>query len=656
MLPPVARFSKAPLALPTLALAAGIVLYKLFPSVYIGGIMLVIALGLMVVYLTVWKRNAIGFSCVLLLLFGAVGNIDAWIHSPSGLVNPLGATILEGTVENSTMTTNGSRSQIRLETIQYANGKKRNVPGINILLYSNADGLTPGDQIYFPQRLESPAILPFPDSEEYARRLQSKGIGWQEYVEEDQIVVIGKASGMHAMALRCRDKLENLILDSRLKPGAKGFVTALVTGDRKWLNPSVTQKFADVGIAHILALSGLHLAILASILSSILLPADLLISYKWRFFAIILLLWIFTYITGMNPSTVRACVMATAFYLDLILERPHSRINALFASAAVILFLSPYALFDIGFLLSISCVASIILFVDYINPFKKREHPRLYSLASLFGVTVLATTGSWLITASFFGQLPLLTLPANLIAVSLMFPLLLTALVYTVGLAMGIDLPFLRIPLDLAHDFFYGLAETIPNSSVYFQPDWEASVMWGVAIALLAFALQLPRKGLFKYLPSALCGICALVTAFFLSTPPEDMIVISSSQETTQIAYRIDRRTGTDFFARGASTVLSYGDMQVTMLQKKLDLLSESEIEDLRRSDLIILAGSFSGSLKDIAFGQESKPTIVVGPYLRNYTRKLIEDEASELDIQFHSLRDHGPLRLPLKPLDSSKR
>lgn len=337
--------------------------------------------------------------------------------------------------------------------------------------------------------------------------------------------------------------------------------------------------------------------------------------------------------------------MATVFYLELILERPHSRFNSLSAAALAILVIRPYDLFNPAFQLSISCVASIMIFTPLLNPLRQHEHPRLHSLAALTISSLIAAVGSCLITAYYFDRLTILSLLTNIIVIPLMAPLLVLSAVCLLSFVAGIDIIFLEKLQDMCYGCLQAVSQWGQHAGSEFSPPAEAAVLWSIGLLLLAVAAYSKRRGWIRFVPAYTALAGAVAMAVIVPRTKEEGVIISQSHGITEINYRYEDIEGSESYMRGASGFSAYDGKRYAIIQKPLYRLSGYEISQIRRCHIIILAGNCKGSIKDL-ITPSIKPTIILGPYLRQQTRDEISSEASSIGLSIHSLRDSGPLRL----------
>ena len=155
-----------------------------------------------------------------------------------------------------------------------------------------------------------------------------------------------------------------------------GVMKALLTGDRSALSQETRDIFSRIGTAHLLAISGLHIGIVASMtfwFFRFLLGRServLLAAWATKGAALLSLFPVLFYglLAGMSPSTQRAVVMVAIFMLGLLFERERDPINTLAVAALVILIVRPPALFAISFQLSFSAVLAILYMLEQCFP------------------------------------------------------------------------------------------------------------------------------------------------------------------------------------------------------------------------------------------------------------------------------------------------
>ena len=211
---------------------------------------------------------------------------------------------------------------------------------------------------------------------------------------------------MASRASKMRDRIEILIEKSMLDRAVSEFIISILLGDKSFLSNDVRDSFNNSGVAHILALSGMHVAIIMGIILLLLFPLQLMGMRKLRYVIALALIWAYAFMTGLAPSTVRACVMTSFMVLALLTQRRNKAVNSLLASAFIIILVDPASVYDIGLQLSFLCVACILAFAGPLNTVSERYHPKWHAVTSSILVSLIATLGTWVLVSYYFKRVP----------------------------------------------------------------------------------------------------------------------------------------------------------------------------------------------------------------------------------------------------------
>lgn len=181
---------------------------------------------------------------------------------------------------------------------------------------------------------------------------------------------------------------------------------ALAAADRIGLPSDLTRAYAHSGMSHLLALSGLHIAMLFLMLN---------IATRWlalfrhgqllRGAAAVGLMWLYVVAAGAPPSAVRAAVMCSLLQCSLLRSSSTDGLNTLAAAALVLLMWNPAAVNDLGFQLSFTAVAAIIVCHPSL-PVRRRFTP-LAAVGDMMAVGLTASLATAPLIAHTFGYLPL---------------------------------------------------------------------------------------------------------------------------------------------------------------------------------------------------------------------------------------------------------
>ena len=354
---------------------------------------------------------------------------------------------------------------------------------------------------------------------DYREHLAAQGIG--TIIERAEITEVtpgpgGFLASVHALRLRLDDSLRQ-----HLPEPAASLAPAVLLGLRAGMPAELSDDFRGAGLAHLLAVSGLHVGL---VLALALLASQALLGRRRGLYLIapLVLLWGYILLAGAPPSAVRAGLMGSAFLLALGVGRLPVAVNALGFAALALLLLDPGALWNRSFQLSFSAMAGVLLLglpaVGWLrerSPDLRERLPAALArlieavVASLV-VSVGAFAGALPLTAFNFGEVPLLGAPATLLAMAVMPAfLVLSALTGLAGLVFPLGAFALAVPawllgktMAVLAGFFAGVpggVVTLDNVSV----GW----VWG-GYALLACAIAAVSRR--RWTPAVLPVVRAL--------------------------------------------------------------------------------------------------------------------------------------------------
>lgn len=334
-------------------------------------------------------------------------------------------------------------------------------------LHISVPGFTPSlslsDRITF--RADIHEIAPhrdLPDEIDYADFLQRKHIFMSATVPADDIYSVKPEHGILHDLSRTRAHITAMIYRSGMSTGAKEFINTALLGDASGMPDDTRMAFTASGLSHILALSGLHVGIVALLVTIGLYPLYISGYGKWRALFVIAALWIYAAITGLSPSVTRAVIMMSVLLIGRLLQRHTSPVNSLCFAALIILVADPASLFTIGFQLSFSAVLAILLFAEALNPISRRKRVA-YNLFSFITVSASAMLGTALISAIYFHSLPVYFLISNILITLMLPPLLGCALVFIALSALGFDAIWLCRLISLLYTCIEHIASWIAS-------------------------------------------------------------------------------------------------------------------------------------------------------------------------------------------------
>lgn len=392
------------------------------------------------------------------------------------------------------------------------------------------------DDVRVDAQLRSPAGAANPGGRNRAAELAAAGVPWLARAA-GPVVRVAPPSAAAAIE-RARQRFASTC-DRFLPAREAALVRAIGAGDRSALDDGARRSFARSGLAHILAVSGMHLVVVVYGLWRLL--RSILLRWEWasaridpgRLSAAVCVPWtaVYALATGASPPVLRAAVGAAVVLVGALLRRDGDALNGLALAALALLATEPAAVLDPSFQLSFAAVAGLALWA---GPLRRRMtflagqpdgSPRSRGLRSLVRArllepllggacaTVAASLATMPILAFHFRQIPLLGLPANLVAIPIGAGL--TVLATAAGLGASLH-PLLAAPfLYAAWPLAWALRAV---SDLAAAPRWGALAMgspglWG-AIASGTLALVAGRvRGAMRIAAIGSAAACLLLPA-----------------------------------------------------------------------------------------------------------------------------------------------
>lgn len=299
--------------------------------------------------------------------------------------------------------------------------------GGSIIIYFEKDsgtisGLNYGSTVVFKKRLQPIRNSGNPGAFDYSRYCLFQGITHQVYLGSNEFTV-NETSAVSVYASRLNRSRRGLLDILRTYiPGRReaGVAEALLIGYRDDLDRPLLQSYVNTGVIHVIAISGMHLAMIYGLLIILLKPLQRNAATKWvRGVVILSVLWLFTLLSGAGPSIVRSAVMFSFIVAGESMRRKVSVYHTLSASAFFLLCWNPFFLWDVGFQLSYAAVLSIVIFSRPLTRWFYFRHAVTRRIWKLMAVTLAAQVLTTPLSIYHFHQVPNLFLISNLVIVPL---------------------------------------------------------------------------------------------------------------------------------------------------------------------------------------------------------------------------------------------
>ncbi|MNK38168.1 ComEC family competence protein [compost metagenome] len=315
---------------------------------------------------------------------------------------------------------------------------------------------------------------------DYSKYLHREHIHWLLKVKGAANVQTTEANWNFTTIMAWNDQLRST-LASRIgqlfeEPSA-GFMKGLLIGVTDDLDPETYSSFSQLGLTHILAISGSHVAINMGILFWML--RRFKVSKEKAYLVVLIFIPFYVLLTGLTPSVVRSGMMSMLGVYLLRKGLFKDPLNILAATALLMLMWEPYYLYNVSFQLSFIVTAGLILLVPLVNPLLTFLPGKIRTAAAM---TIVAQIVSFPLTIYYFNQFSLLSLAANFIIVPIVGVFSLSAgtaalLLSFVWLQLG---KWIAYPAQIMNELTFMAASWMNNRSG-FMTIWKSPATGWIA-------------------------------------------------------------------------------------------------------------------------------------------------------------------------------
>lgn len=478
---------------------------------------------------TAWNAAFLLFAALFFALLGAASMVSTLkrVQFPW----PRGRCVYEAIVmENPKAAAKAARMRVKVVRLWTAPKHPKSVDktvALTTMRSAMTDTLRPGDAIVFAATVSPPANSGNPYEPDYAAFQRLHGVGGTTFVFRSNLQKLSPTSAaalrkqslnlyerLTLLGTRARQRLAAIYSHAGLNGDRLAILSAMTLGEKQSLSADTRSAFSDTGVSHVLALSGLHLGIIYSLL-------QLLLTFGGRLratrapaqIAIVAFIWAFAFVAGMPLSLIRAAIMYSIVSLCIAFGRDYATMGNLYLAAFLILLFSPASLFDVGFQLSFVSVFFILRFLGIVAPPRVVAASVAGKIWGLIAVSLCAQAGVAPLIAYYFHSFPTYFIASNLVVVPL------TTVIVWGGLLLLATSPLPLLPAVIARALnallaaltgFLDFLSAMPHASIALYPSWATVVMVYAAIAFAA--LWLARRSV-AYACAAICAVAAAVAA-----------------------------------------------------------------------------------------------------------------------------------------------
>ncbi len=472
----------------TLAMIAGILLGEIIPDQRLAAWCLAATCGVCLVFFILRKKSPVILPIILFVCLGYL-LIQPWMapRLPSEHIRFFATghkALITGVIETVPVAAGFRQSFIiQTEALGGESSRKKVTGKLRVSLSGREPLLNVGDRISFIGRIKPIRSFRNPGGFDYNRYMALKGI-WASATGQGQSVKVRERSipvGLEVVISPVRKSVASLI--EEVSPGDTGdILKALLLGDKASVSDSLREDFQRTGIGHLLAISGLHVGLTATVVFFIFsrgfgfLPGLLRRAWTKKSAVVpaLLAVWYYGLLAGMSPSTQRAVIMVTVFLATFFLERPQDTLNSVAVAALTILIVQPPSLFAVSFQLSFAAVVTIVLGLSLISGRDRLSSEGVWRtllrrITAALSVSLAAILGTLPLVLYYFNETSLVGILSNLVFIPI--------------IGFGV------VPLGLFSIFVYPL-----NASL---------AAWGLKLCGIILSKVLPLVHLTALLPFA---------------------------------------------------------------------------------------------------------------------------------------------------------
>jgi competence protein ComEC len=386
-----------------------------------------------------------GAHLALLLALGlasvGLAGLEARVEVPQALL-PGGAAVLEGELERVEAFDDSIRVQLAVSRagVDLASCGPAHFRA-SLYLHGGAASLLPGQRIRVEARIQPLEPPSNPGEKNFTAARKRQAFAFSGSAVGGKLLVLSEASGWRRYVARTQAGLSVSVRRVAPSEDAAAFFLTLAAGQRAALDDSLEEAFSRSGLAHVLSVSGLHVAALALMTLALLRKVLVRVGGRFRGMearrvaapASVPFVWAYVVFTGNQPPAVRSAVMATVVLLGLALWRRADGLNSLSAAAVLLVIWAPSSVVDLSLQLSFLAVLSLLLLTPSLreaiplappDPQEERRVARWLGKAretilETFCASAAATLASVPLVASAFGRASLAGLVSNIVCMPL---------------------------------------------------------------------------------------------------------------------------------------------------------------------------------------------------------------------------------------------
>jgi competence protein ComEC len=531
--------------------------------------------------------------------------------------------------------------------------------------------LQEGDIIISNSKLNQIKNTSNPGSYDFQKQSAIKGIFVKASINNrSEFSLIGKDNNkIRRFIHRNQEWIVETLTQSLKNKENSGLAEAIIIGYREDLDQSLLDSYINTGVVHVIAISGLHVGLIFSIIS-------LMINFiagqtmgRWISLSITLpAIWWFTILTGSTASVVRSALMSTFIIIGNASQRKSVTLNSLMAAAFIQMIYNPDVISDLGFQLSYSAVSSILIFNPLISSMLFVENKFIKSGWSMVCVTLTAQLLTTPISIYHFHQFPVLFLLTNLVAVPISSILLIAEIMLCIANLIKLETELFSVSINFLIDtmnVYIRKIELVPFSVINnIFIGLPTFVLIYALFIVLFFFLHVKKSNNLLYLIITFSFTCIVYNSHKLLKSIEKRIVILNVSGQTGIMIEHGQ-----YALLIANKELLENHPSITALKKQLTntywiekfeflsipktpsiitINSSSFLTDKKGNikSILLITGNPRFELKEYSDQADSSSLFVADASNKLWKIQQWETEADKLLLRFHGVAENGPIIL----------
>lgn len=500
-----------------------------------------------------WAAGKIFYISGLIILLIVAGFTTAQIrtHNVNApmLLKKISPVNVEGVIHSVEHLGPKDGSRVVLKDVKIERLSAENTPHKVRLKIRKDEGLKAGQRIRVLGGLNPPSPPVAPEAFDFQRMMFFQGIGAVGFAYGTPEILAEKPSGHFLENLR--QKITQKI-DAATQAPQSAVLGALMTGQRGAIREEDRDALRGSGLAHLLAISGLHVGMVAGVLfffSRFLMACSMRLALhypikKWAAVIALIGALFYTLIVGATIPTQRALIMTGLVMVAILFDRTALSLRLVGLAAFLVLLFSPESLTSVSFQMSFSAVVALICFYEYIRPYWIALHRQMgitrRIILYFIGVTLttlIAGTATGLFSLYHFQQYAMYGMVGNLIAVPLMGFVVMPLIVLSyVLMPLGLGAPALA-GAEWGVSYILATAHWVNNmeGAVLHVPSWP---QWIFILMVISSWTWMVWRGRLRHVMIPLFILLMGLAALY--RPPDilisnklDLIAVRDSAEGT---------------------------------------------------------------------------------------------------------------------------